>query len=92
MVFSSLTFIWVFLPIVLLVNYLFSFVKNEKIKFRCKNINLFIASLVFYAWGGISYLLVMLVSILGNYLFALWINKVKQSNVTPPRKITQKLC
>ena len=74
MVFSSLTFLWIFLPLVLLVNYLFSFIKKEKVKFLCKNINLFVASIVFYAWGGLSYLLVMLASITGNYLFALWID------------------
>ena len=77
MVFSSLTFLWIFLPLVLLVNYLFSFVKKEDVKFLCKNINLLVASLVFYAWGGLSYLLVMLSSIIGNYLFALWIDKAK---------------
>ena len=75
MLFSSMTFLWIFLPIVLLLNYSFSFIKNEKAKFLCKNINLLIASLVFYAAGGLWYLLVMLGSILGNYLFALWIDK-----------------
>ena len=77
MVFSSLTFLWIFLPIVLLVNYLFSFVKQENVKFLCKNITLFVASIVFYAWGGLSYVLVMLASIIGNYLFALWIDRAK---------------
>ena len=77
MVFSSLTFLWIFLPLVLLVNYLFSFIKKDNVKFLCKNINLLVASLVFYAWGGIYYLLVMLASIIGNYLFALWIDKAK---------------
>ena len=77
MVFSSLTFLWIFLPLVLLVNYLFSFIKSENVKFLCKNINLLVASLVFYAWGGLSYLLVMLSSIVGNYLFALWIDRAK---------------
>ncbi len=74
MVFSSMTFLWIFLPIVLLLNYCFSFIKNSKVKYLCKNINLLIASLIFYAGGGIWYLFVMLASILGNYLFALWIN------------------
>ena len=74
MVFSSMTFLWIFLPIVLLINYCFSFIKKEKVKFLCKNINLLVASLVFYAGGGLWYLLVMLASILGNYLFALWVN------------------
>ena len=81
MVFSSLTFLWIFLPSVLLVNYLFSFIKKENVKFLCKNINLFVASLVFYAWGGLTYLCVMLASILGNYLFALWINNAKTREV-----------
>ena len=51
----------------------------------CKNINLLVASLVFYAWGGLSYLLVMLASIVGNYLFALWIDKAKRKE-TPSQK------
>ncbi len=74
MVFSSLTFLWIFLPCVLLVNYLFSFLKNKKIKIICKNINLLIASIVFYVWGGVLYVFVMIASIVGNYLFALLIN------------------
>lgn len=49
MLFSSMTFLWIFLPIVLLLNYSFSFIKKEKVKFLCKNINLLIASLIFYA-------------------------------------------
>ena len=60
MVFSSMTFLWIFLPIVLLLNYCFSFIKNSKVKYLCKNINLLIASLIFYAGGGIWYLFVML--------------------------------
>lgn len=77
MVFSSLTFLWIFLPLVLLINYLFSFIKNQKVKVLCKNINLLIASFVFYAWGGIKYILIMFTSILGNYLFALLVDKYK---------------
>ncbi len=77
MVFSSLTFLWIFLPCVLLINYLFSFIKNQRIKIICKNANLLIASIVFYAWGGIWYVFVMIASITGNYLFALLINHYK---------------
>lgn len=77
MVFSSITFLWIFLPIVLLINYLFSFIKKDKIKFLCKNITLLVASLIFYAWGGIWYLAVILTSTIGNYLFALWVNASK---------------
>lgn len=88
MVFSSLTFLWIFLPLVLLVNYLFSFIKKENVKFWCKNANLLVASLVFYAWGGLSYLLIMLSSIIGNYLFALWIDKAKRKEI--PSKTSAK--
>ncbi len=80
MLFSSMTFLWIFLPIVLLLNYSFSFIKKEKVKFLCKNINLLIASLIFYAAGGLWYVLVMLASILGNYLFAIWVDKASQKS------------
>ncbi len=81
MVFSSLTFLWIFLPLVLLINYLLSFIKNQKIKMLCKNINLLIASFIFYAWGGIKYVFIMLASILGNYFFALLIDKFKEKTI-----------
>lgn len=44
MVFSSLVFLFTFLPITLVVYYL--------APWKIKNIVLLIASLVFYAWGG----------------------------------------
>ncbi len=86
MVFSSMTFLWIFLPVVLLVNYLFSFIKNQKIKMICKNVSLLLASLVFYAWGGIWYVLVMLASIIGNYLFALWVDNAAKREKKAERK------
>ena len=70
MIFSSLTFLWIFLPFALLVNYLLSLVKKEELKMLLKNICLLILSLVFYAGGGIRYVLIMVASILGNYIFA----------------------
>lgn len=86
MVFSSMTFLWIFLPSVLAVNYAFSFIKRDKVKMLCKNIVLLIASLVFYAWGGIYYLVIILASILGNYLFALWIDFADQKQNSASRK------
>ena len=62
MVFSSLTFICVFLPTVLLAYLL---IPNMKIK----NVLLIIASLVFYAFGEPVYVLLILVSSLINYFF-----------------------
>lgn len=68
MLFSSMIFLWVFLPIVLLGNGLISILKiNEESKIRAKNMFLLLASFIFYAWGGIYYLLIMIASILINY-------------------------
>ncbi len=86
MVFSSMTFLWIFLPSVLAVNYAFSFIKREKVKMLCKNVVLLLASLIFYAWGGVYYLVIILVSILGNYLFALWIDSAADKKNEPLRK------
>jgi alginate O-acetyltransferase complex protein AlgI len=60
MVFSSVTFLFFFLPLVLLV---YSAAGN-----RFRNPVLLLASLLFYCWGEGLYLLVMLGSILTNYL------------------------
>lgn len=59
MVFSSLTFIYVFLPIVLGLYYL--------MPKQGKNIIILAASLVFYAWGEPTYIVVMLFSTLVDY-------------------------
>lgn len=59
MVFSSITFIFIFLPVVLAVFYI---TPN-----KYKNFSLLLASLIFYAWGGFSYLSILILSILLNY-------------------------
>lgn len=70
MLFSSMFFIWVFLPIVIIVNFILSIIpfRTEDSRIRMKNFFLLIASMIFYAWGGCLYLLIMLSSILLNYL------------------------
>ena len=55
MLFSSLVFLFTFLPITLLVYYL--------VPRKVKNVVLLIASLIFYAWGEPVYVLIMLFSI-----------------------------
>lgn len=70
MLFSSLTFLFLFLPIVLFIYY-----KCTKTK-RAQNMVLLISSLIFYAWGGPKHLILMLLSIAINYLFGLFISKV----------------
>ena len=67
MVFSSMIFLWVFLPVVFLL--------TRILPRKTHNILLLIASLLFYAWGEPVYILLMLCSILMNWLFGLWIEK-----------------
>ncbi|SHI78206.1 alginate O-acetyltransferase complex protein AlgI [Butyrivibrio fibrisolvens DSM 3071] len=60
MVFSSMTFLWIFLPIVFVLSLV---VRNIKVQ----NIILLIFSLLFYAWGEPAYLLILLASVIMNW-------------------------
>lgn len=73
MLFSSLLFIYLFLPFTLLFYY-FS-------KERLQNLLLVIASLVFYAWGGPSLASVLAGSILVNYFSGLMIGRSESKKV-----------
>ena len=64
MVFSSLTFLFIFLPLTLLIYYVIPGTRR-------KNIVLLIASLLFYAWGEPVYVVLMILSILFNYFVGL---------------------
>ena len=64
MLFSSLIFLFVFLPIVLGI-YFIVFKKSM----LAKNMLLLFASLFFYAWGEPKFVLVMILSIIVNYIF-----------------------
>lgn len=76
MVFSSGIFLFLFLPIVLLIYY------NPLIRSRSfRNIFLFLASIIFYAWGEPVYVLLMLSSIVVNWLFGRCIMAGKNSTV-----------
>ncbi len=59
MVFSSIEFLWFFMPVVLLA--------YTAVPPRWRNALLAAVSLVFYAWGAHAILFVFLASILGNY-------------------------
>lgn len=72
MVFSSLLFIYIFLPVNLLCYAVISDIKK-------KNICLLIFSLLFYAWTSPKYLLVMMSMALINYLGALGVKKYKDT-------------
>ena len=63
MVFSSLNFLFIFLPVTLAVYLL--------VPFRAKNVVLLIASIIFYAWGEPVYVILMLLNIAFNYVTGL---------------------
>lgn len=62
MIFSSLLFIFIFLPVTLVLYYISPW--------KFKNLILLIMSLIFYAWGEPVYILLMMFSILFNYFSA----------------------
>ena len=71
MIFSSLLFLFWFMPVFFAVYYL--------VPAKAKNIVLFLGSIVFYAWGEPKYLLLILVSILVNYILGLLIGRFSTS-------------
>ena len=70
MIFSSIPFLFYFLPAILIVY----FVTPKSLK----NFVLLLFSLVFYAWGEPKYILLMIVSILFGYGFGRWIAWAKE--------------
>lgn len=70
MIFSSMIFLWLFLPVVLGSYFI--------IKDEYKNILLLVASLIFYAWGEPIYIILMLITITINYVFGILIDRVEQ--------------
>lgn len=66
MVFSSNIFLFFFLPLTLLGNYL--------IRHRWRNYFLLIASLFFYGWGEPKFVFVMMLSICMNYAFGRFVD------------------
>ncbi len=71
MVFSSLVFLCVFLPVVLALYYALP-------TLRIRNILLIFASLLFYAYGEPVYVLLMLFSIIINYILGRLLNTEKK--------------
>ncbi|MBE5944082.1 MAG: MBOAT family protein [Lachnospiraceae bacterium] len=89
MVFSSITFLFAFLPAVLLAYYI-----SPK---AVKNLILMLFSLLFYAWGEPKYILVMLTSIIVGYTMGILTddfkkaNKIKQAKIATALSITVNL-
>ena len=68
MVFSSLFFVYLFLPLNLII---YKFAGNIK----ARNAVMLIFSLIFYAWGEPVYVLLLLFMALADWLFALYIDR-----------------
>ena len=88
MIFSSLLFLFRFLPVFFIIYYL--------VPQRFKNVTLLIGSIIFYAWGEPKFLVLIIVSILVNYLAGLLIahfdkSKSKLKTVTLAVAVTYNL-
>ena len=72
MLFSSSIFLFLFLPLTLFIYYVF--LRKTKV---VKNYFLLLMSLIFYAWGEPKFIVMLLISILMNWGFGLFIDKNK---------------
>lgn len=80
MLFSSLTFLFSFLPILLVVYFIF---KNRTIR----NVILLIASLIFYAWGEPKYIFLMLLTIFVIYIAGILIDNFDRQKKYKLKKV-----
>ena len=69
MLFCSKEFLFIFLPLFLIIYYLVSV--------KIKNIILFLGSIVFYAVGELKYVPLILLSLIVNYVVAIFIEGCK---------------
>ena len=72
MVFSSLEFMFLYFPVVLLLYFV------TPLKWR--NVTLFVTSLIFYGWGEPMYVFLMLATITVDYFFGWMVGKYRESN------------
>lgn len=70
MIFSSLLFLFWFIPIFFAIYYI--------VPAKFKNLILFIGSIVFYGWGEPKYLILIFISILVNYIAGVIMERVNQ--------------
>ncbi|MCR4717402.1 MAG: MBOAT family protein [Lachnospiraceae bacterium] len=75
MVFSSVVFLFVFLPVVLAIYFILVSVKAPR---NLTNAWLFFMSLIFYAWGEPIYVFLMIGSTIVAYVAGLFIGKYKE--------------
>lgn len=71
MLFSSIPFLYYFLPCVLILYHI--------VPRKCKNKALLLASLVFYAWGEPKYVFLMVGMVFFNYIAGIFIGRYRQT-------------
>ncbi len=76
MLFSTTTFIIIFLPIVIAIYY--GLLRKTK---TLKNVFLFLVSILFYAWGEPYFVLIMLLSIIANWFFGGLVDKYRENKI-----------
>ena len=69
MLFSSISFLFYFLPAVILLYYI--------VPFKFKNAVILAFSMFFYAWGGVKYALFMTIAMVLGYIFGLLVEKFR---------------
>lgn len=84
MVFSSLLFLFIFLPLFLMIYY----VAPKGLR----NFILFVASLIFYAWGEPIYVLIMIFSTLLDYTVGYVIDRYRTHNWIPKVALGVSVC
>lgn len=81
MYFSSMIFLWLFLPITIFVYFIMQYFGK---RFQWGgNAVLLAASLIFYAWGEPVYILLLLLSVILNYIFGL----LMEERIRVPKKM-----
>ena len=83
MLFSSITFLYYFLPCVLILYFI--------VPKALKNAVLLLASLLFYAWGEPKYVILMIGSIFSGYAFGLLIEKYRKTKLCKVFFVTLKI-
>ena len=78
MVFSSILFMFVYLPVVLAVYYI--------VPWKWRNPWLFFVNLIFYGWGEPVYIVLMLFSIVVNYITGIFVGKYRDDNKPKAKK------
>jgi len=76
MIFSTTIFLFLFLPVVIILY----FILGKKFQ----NLFLFGASLLFYSWGEGAFVLILLASIVVNYLFGILVDRHKHNRFSKP--------